>query len=295
MADTPNLFKKPILVYSEFCKFSHNLLQILIKHPQLYDSFIRMNIDIDPTTKQRPAIFKNIQQILNRKILKVPTIITPGAENILSDQDAFKWLEFQITNLNSKDNSLVPFNPNEMVSFSDNYAKVGSTDLNEANEQNYTFYVNKQLPNDNYLDTNKTWDPNNKTKTNGFLNELESTNSTENMDYNSLQSERQYFDSHQEKQRSVVGDMNFKDKTQSKINTQDINSFSQNRQQPLVNKQSINFTDPSFGLSGKLNSSGNTTQNQGMSIKTKDLDNKLSLLQKDREMMDNTLQQRRHF
>ena len=105
-----------------------------------------MNIDINPTTKKRPDMFYKIQQMLNRKISKVPTIITPGAEHILSDQDAFKWLEFQINHLNkqmSKEAGLTPFNPNEMISFSDNYAKYdksGSTDLNDANEQSYKFY-----------------------------------------------------------------------------------------------------------------------------------------------------------
>jgi hypothetical protein len=291
MADT--IFKKPILIFSKYCKYSHNFLQILIKHPELYDSFIRMNIDINPTTKKRPDMFYKIQQMLNRKISKVPTIITPGAEHILSDQDAFKWLEFQINHLNkqmSKEAGLTPFNPNEMISFSDNYAKYdksGSTDLNDANEQSYKFYVNKQLPNDNYLRTDKTWAPNSD-KTNGFLNDLES--STQNIDYNSLQSERQYFDDHQQKQRSVIGNMNFKDNnSQGKINTQDINSFSKNRQQPIISRQSINFTDPSFGLSGKFGA------NNKMSLKTKDLDDKLSSLQKDREMMDNTLQQRRQY
>jgi hypothetical protein len=286
------LFKKPILIFSEYCRYSHNFLQILIKHPDLYNSFIRMNIDINPATKKRPDMFYKIQQVLNRKISKVPTIITPGAEHILSDEDAFKWLEFQINHLNKqKDVGLTPFNPNEMVSFSDNYAdfdiQTGSTDINDAKEQSYTFYVNKQLPNDNYLGTEKSWAPNSD-KTNGFLNDLEG--SSQNVDYKSLQSERQYFDDHQQKQGSVMGNINFKDNnnSQGKINTQDINNFSQNRQQPSVGRQSINFTDPSFGLAGKLG--GNN-----MSLKTKDLDNKLSLLQKDREMMDNTLQQRRHF
>jgi len=285
------IFKKPILIFSEYCRYSHNFLQILIKHPDLYNSFIRMNIDINPATKKRPDMFFKIQQVLNRKISKVPTIITPGAEHILSDEDAFKWLEFQINHLNkqiSKKTELVPFNPNEMVSFSDNYAKVGSTDLNEASDQSYTFYVNDQLPNDNYLGTDKSWAPNSD-KTNGFLNDLES--SSQNIDYSSLQSERQYFDDHQQKQRSTLGNINFKDNnnSQSKINTQDINSFSKNRQEPTISRQAINFTDPSFGLAGKLNG-GNK-----MSVKTKDLDNKLSLLQKDREMMDNTLQQRRQY
>lgn len=294
MSDT--IFKRPIVIYSAFCNFSNNFLKILIKYPDLYNSFIRMNIDVDESTRKRPEMFYKIQEILGRKISKVPTIITPGAEHVLSDQDAFKWLEFQVNNLTKEEKGLLAFNPGEMTSFSDHYAKFGSTELNDANEQNYKFFVDvnnnngqteKILPDDNYLNTNKSWDVNS-TNTNGFLNELEEN--SQNTNLKSVESEREYFDQHQQKQRSTIGAVNFKDNNQ-KINTEDFNSFSQNRQQPTVNKQTINFTDSSFGLAGKLGSN----QVKSGSIKSKELDNKLLSLQKDREMMDNTLNQRKRI
>ena len=291
MSDT--IFKRPILIYSSFCDFSNNFLKILTKYPELYNSFIRMNIDIDQTTRKRPTLFYKIQEILGRKISKVPTVITQDAEYILSDEDAFKWLEFEINNL-TKGTELVGFNPGEMISFSDHYSKFGSTELNDANDQSYKFYIDvdnqKILPDDNYLNTNKSWDSNNKESLNGFLDELES--SSQNIDYKLAESERQYFDQNQPVHNKNI---NFQDScNQSKVNMNEIDSYSQNRQQPSANKQSINFTDTSFGLSGKLNNH-NISQNNSGSTKSKELDNKLLSLQKDREIMDNSLNQRRRI
>jgi len=292
-----DLFKKPILIFSSYCKFSQNFIEILMKHPQIYDNVIRMNIDVDPNTKQRPQMFHKIQQILNRKISKVPTIITKDAEHILSDADAFKWLEYNISSLNKEKTGLSAFNPDEMISFSDHYAKFGSTELNDANEQSYKFYVNvnnngkreKILPNDNYLNTDKSWDPNT-SQTNGFLDELEQP--TSDINYNNIYNERQYFDDQQQKQRSNI---QFKKETnQDKVNQKEYSSFSQNRQnvqqqqqQQQQQRQSINFTDPEFGLSGQLGGKNSVSK------KEKELDSKLSQLLQDREQIDSTLQSRR--
>jgi hypothetical protein len=111
-----------------------------MKNPELYDEFIRMNIDVNPETKQRPQVFYKIQQELNQTISKVPTIIVKDNEGllVLSDKDAFKWLELQMR----PNDKLSPFNQNEMNSFSDGYAKYGSTDLNDATEQNFKFFKN---------------------------------------------------------------------------------------------------------------------------------------------------------
>lgn len=133
------LFERPIVIYSNYCIHSQNFLKLLIKNPDLYDAFIRMNIDVNPETKQRPQIFYKIQEELNQKIVKVPTIIVMDNEGllVLSDKDAFKWLELQTAPLKEE---LSPFNQNEMNSFSDGYAKYGSTDLNDATEQNFKFF-----------------------------------------------------------------------------------------------------------------------------------------------------------
>jgi hypothetical protein len=264
-----------------------------MKYPDLYDSFIRMNIDTDPSTKKRPKAFYQIQDVLDIKITKVPTLITPNAEYVLSDVDAFKWLEYQVKLLSDTSGELQPFNPNEMGSFSDNYSSFGSTDLCDAKEQSFKFYKDGKLTDDNYLNTSKTWDPNNSDKTNGFLNELETSNPE--MDYNTKQSERQYFDQMCGKRNNGNGNgngnvkMNMKDQYiqenngSSKFNTQQ----RQNIPQQNINGK-INFTDPNFGLSGKMGSgSGN-----GMSGKGKEMDIKLQKLMEDREMVDVELNRR---
>ena len=217
---------KPILIYSNHCKFSTNLLKILSKCTVLYDSFIRMNIDVQPDTKQRPKAFYQIQEYLNKKITKVPTIITQNGEYILSDKDAFKWLEYQIKSLTPPE-ELNAFNSNEMNSFSDQYSTFGSTDLCDAKTQNYTFFNNGVLPDDNYLQTQKIWDPKNP---NGFLDESEEK--SKDTDYSNKQSERLLFDQ------------------QKNTNKQQIRS-------------NIDFTDSNFGNQvNSSNSSSNASQKQ---------------------------------
>ena len=136
------MFEKPIVIYSDYCVYSKNFIQTLMKYPDLFNSFIRMNIDVDTKTKRRPQAFYQIQDVLDIKITKVPTLITPNAQYILSDVEAFKWLEYQVKLLTDTSGELQPFNPNEMMSFSDNYADYGSTDLCDAKEQSFKFYQN---------------------------------------------------------------------------------------------------------------------------------------------------------
>lgn len=185
--------EKPILIYSEYCPFSKKFLQVLIKYPDLFNSFIRMNIDINPQTKKRPLQFYQIQQSLKIKITRVPTLITPNGEQILSDTNAFKWLEKQIQLL-TQNTELIPFNPNEMSSFSDNYSMFGSTDLCDAKEQNFRFFEDGELLNDNFIKNTDDWSSNkNQDFINGFANELE-TNTNNTVEYNNKQNERQFFD-----------------------------------------------------------------------------------------------------
>ena len=157
-------FDRPILIYSDYCIHSKNYLQMLMKHPNIYETFIRMNIDVDPQTKQRPNVFYKIQQQLNKKIVRVPTIIIKNEKNgeilLLSDKDAFKWLDFKINaNKEGGDTSIKGFNINEMGSFSDGYSKYNensneSTHINDANEQSFKFYKNingqRVLPGENF-------------------------------------------------------------------------------------------------------------------------------------------------
>ena len=135
------MFDKPILFYSEYCIHSTNFLNTLMKTPEFYNNFVRINIDADISTKRRPDIFYNIQRELNIKIVEVPTIITPGPEYVLTGADAFSWLEQELQSYKDKDD-IQGFNSIEMGSFSDSYSLYGSTDLNNARDQCFQF-VNK--------------------------------------------------------------------------------------------------------------------------------------------------------
>ena len=131
------MFDRPILFYSDYCIHSKNFLNVLMKHQELFDSFIRINIDVDVTTKQRPNAFYNIQKELGIQIKEIPTIITPGPENVLTGADAFDWLDFQTKSLSKE--SVEGFNCIEMGSFSDSYSTYGSSDLNDAKQQTFKF------------------------------------------------------------------------------------------------------------------------------------------------------------
>lgn len=109
-----------------------------MKHQELFEIFIRINIDIEPETKKRPNVFYEIQSVLNNKITEIPTVIVENAKYILTGKEAFKWLEHQIS-LVENEKELTPFNPIEMGSFSDIYASYGSNDLNNATEQSFKF------------------------------------------------------------------------------------------------------------------------------------------------------------
>jgi hypothetical protein len=288
------MFDKPIVIYSDYCVYSKNFIQTLMKYPDLYNSFIRMNIDVDNSTKKRPTGFYQIQDVLEIKITKVPTLITPNAQYVLSDVDAFKWLEYQVKLLTDTSGDLQPFNPNEMTSFSDNYANFGSTNLCDAKSQSFKFLQTDngapKLTDDNYLNTSKTWDPQQSGKTNGFLNELEK--STPDTDYNSKQSERQYFDKMRGKKDNGNGDgdgnvqMNMRDQYIQENNSS--SRFNTQQRQPIPQQRmngNINFTDPNFGLSGQMGSNG-------MSGKGKEMDMKLQKLMEDRETVDFELNKR---
>lgn len=136
-----SIFERPILFYSDYCNHSNNFIKQLLTQKELFDHFIRINIDVDVSTNQRPKIFFDIQKQLNYSIQEVPTIIVNNAEYILSGEEAFKWLEFNLkTNKEvSAPVELSAFNPNEMGSFSDSYSPIGSSDLNDAREQSFKF------------------------------------------------------------------------------------------------------------------------------------------------------------
>jgi len=130
------MFERPILFYSNYCNYSKLFIQNLLRYQELFDSFIRINIDADPNTKTRPQVFYDIQSALQFKITDVPTIIVQNGEYILSGKEAFTWLEYQFNELNKQleemnnpnqpemPSELQGFNPLEMGSFSDGYAGI---------------------------------------------------------------------------------------------------------------------------------------------------------------------------
>jgi hypothetical protein len=135
------MFERPILFYSEYCIHSINFINVLIKHQEIYDTFIRVNIDPDLNTKKRPEIFYEVQKVLKYKITEVPTIVIEKGEYVLTGSEAFKWLEGQLNSNNEKEvEELEGFNSIEMGSFSDSYSLYGSNGLNDdVREQSFKF------------------------------------------------------------------------------------------------------------------------------------------------------------
>lgn len=135
------MFERPILFYSNYCIHSTNFINSLMKHLEIYEEFIRINIDVDPETKRRHQAFYEIQNILNIKISEIPTIIVDNGKYVLTGKEAFKWLKHQIDKIESE-RELTPFNPIEMGAFSDTYSSYGSNDMNDAKQQSFKFLNN---------------------------------------------------------------------------------------------------------------------------------------------------------
>lgn len=135
------LFKRPVVVYSTHCKHSLHFMETLMQNQELFESFIRLNIDVDPQTKKRPKLFNDIQHALQYKILEVPTIIVEEAKYVLSGQEAFKWLEEA---MKPPEKEISGFNPIEMGRFSDSYSNYGNTSMNENTADQCFKFLNKK-------------------------------------------------------------------------------------------------------------------------------------------------------
>ena len=282
-------FDRPILIYSDYCIHSKNYLQMLMKHPNIYETFIRMNIDVDPQTKQRPNVFYKIQQQLNKKIVRVPTIIIKNEKNgeilLLSDKDAFKWLDFKINaNKEGGDTSIKGININEMGSFSDGYSKYNensneSTHINDANEQSFKFYKNingqRVLPGENFqVDCEIKG-------SDSFLDKnFENSNNFDQSSYKNLESTRENFSNHQRPNMGKIQQLESMSMNQPKVNVSDFNNRVNNYQQSNQSQQripQIDFTSKNFGLSQEL---GGMKFNK--SQKLQEFDSKLNQLMMDR-------------
>jgi hypothetical protein len=279
------MFDRPILIYSDYCIHSKNLLGILMKYPDIYNSFIRINIDIDPKSKQRPSIFYKIQQQINQKIQKVPSLIITEEDKVfvLIDKDAFKWLD-SVTKP-KETQGYTGFNFNEMGSFSDGYSKFGSTDLNDATEQNFKFYQTDQKG--RKILQGEHFDVHGEGQDMFLEPELEHDQKTMQAKYNNLENERQETQSNQRQHKQSFNQIHTNN--EKKVNSSDFNNrlnsykhetskFINNRENVSGNsRQQIDFTNPNFGLSAKLG------DNQKSSSKQQELDKKLEQLLLDRQ------------
>jgi hypothetical protein len=285
-------FDRPILIYSDYCIHSKNYLQMLMKQPDIYNTFIRMNIDVDPRTKQRPSIFYKIQQEINKKIVRVPTIIiknnTSNEILLLSDKDAFKWLDFQINSNKNSEASIKGFNINEMGSFSDGYSKFNengneSTHINDANEQSFKFYKNingqKVLPGENFQVDGEIKGGD------SFLDKnFKNTDKFDQSKFNHLENSRQTFqNSNSRPNIGKIQQLESMSMSQSKVSVADsefnnrVNNYQQ--QQGQQRTPQIDFTSQNFGLSQEL---GGTKFNK--SQKLEEFDSKLNQLMMDRNL-----------
>mgnify|MGYP003402199235 CR=1 FL=1 len=286
-------FDRPILIYSDYCIHSKNYLQMLMKQPDIYNTFIRMNIDVDPRTKQRPSIFYKIQHELNKKIVRVPTIIiknnTSNEILLLSDKDAFKWLDFQINSNKNTEVSITGFNINEMGSFSDGYSKYNengneSTHINDANEQSFKFYKNingaRVLPGENFQVDGEI------KGCDSFLDKnFQNTDKFDPSKFNHLENSRQAFqNSNGRPNVGKIQQLESMSMSQSKVSVADsefnnrVNNYQQQQGQQQRTPQ-IDFTSQNFGLSQEL---GGAKFNK--SQKLEEFDSKLNQLMVDRNL-----------
>lgn len=142
------MFTNPIVIYSKYCKYSNEFLDVLVKTP-LAQQFQFVDIDINPQTKTRSEIYFTIKHILAKEfsynLKTVPTIIVENGEFVLSGKEAFEWLKYKLNTIqnasvsnskidvdvpikNEKDNSIGEpsgFIQHEMGSFSDSYSTFG--------------------------------------------------------------------------------------------------------------------------------------------------------------------------
>ena len=283
-------FERPILIYSDYCIHSKNFLQSLMKHPDIYNMFIRMNIDVNPQTKQRPRVFYQIQEQLNKKIVRVPTIIVKNKSEILllSDKDSFKWLDFQIES--KKENvGIKGFNLNEMGSFSDGYSKFiengnESTHINDANEQSFKFYKNingeRVLQGENFQVEGEI-------KTPESFRDKNFESSTQPFDqsiYNNMENTRKSFGNPQQGNPSMgmIPELQPQSIQRTHVNDSEynmrVNQFNGQQHQKQTIPQ-IDFTSQNFGLSREL---GGVPLNNN-SQKSKELDARLNQLMMDRQ------------
>jgi len=259
------MVKKPIIIYSQQCQHSNVFLEGLRKHPTLFKNFVKINIDAtrNPRTNkmERPAIFYDLQKFLNYRINKVPTIIVDKGEYILTDKEAFKWLEFNII----KDKSKIDgFNQAEMNAFSDKYADFGSTPINMMDDQHVKHqrfvFIDEEL--------DKMQTP--------------SDDALYMRSEGSVGGQRTQIDNQIAGQQRNMGNLDLSDQyTQQAASQDDLKRLEQSRgyhDQPAP-KTTIDFSDPNFGYSGVAQNNGRA------SIKEAELTDRFEQMRMQRESL----------
>jgi hypothetical protein len=142
-------FSKNILLYSNYCNYSKKFYETLSGEKNLFSTFEFISVDVNPQTKTRNPLFFEVQKTLGMKVKEVPTIVVENGQYMLSGKEAFKWLEYTMS---QKRESVVQeqvpvdlqgYNTLEMGSFSDQYSRFGSNQMNDATDQIFKF-LNKQ-------------------------------------------------------------------------------------------------------------------------------------------------------
>lgn len=219
-----------MLFYSNYCEFSEHFLTLLSKHT--YIDVEKISIDVNGNN-QRPKIFYDVQQYLQHKITRVPTVVVIDEKYSLSGEEAFKWLKYNINKytLNRKKTiNDMAYNPNESTNFSDNYSKFGSTDIHDAAEQSFQF-VNKEY---DKIQTLREDEVSGRTE-NTFSKEYESSN---------INQPRQ--------------NVNFQESFGNLPNPNLNQNYNPNGNFN-IQKQKVDFTNPNFGFASQYNT--NTDNN----------------------------------
>ena len=86
------MFKNPIILCSTLCKHCVELVDLMQSNLKVFEDWIVINIDTDTTTGKRPQAYYDIQNIFDKGISSVPTIIVEEGKKLLSGIDAFNYI-----------------------------------------------------------------------------------------------------------------------------------------------------------------------------------------------------------
>jgi thiol-disulfide isomerase/thioredoxin len=90
------MFDTPLFICSTLCNHCIEFANIMSEDSKKFEDVVVLNIDVDNVSGKRPQAYYDLQNILEWRIKSVPTIVTPKAEEVLSGDDAFKWLKSQV-------------------------------------------------------------------------------------------------------------------------------------------------------------------------------------------------------